>query len=211
MQMGELPADSDETRHLLELARTGDRQAFERLFAQFREQLRRQVALRLDTRVQARLDASDVVQEAYLEAYRRLDQYLDTSPLPFHLWLRQIAYDRTLKAGREHHTSQRRSISREVPLPEQSSLLLAGQLLAGSTPSQHLNRAELAQRLRRVMAELPEIDREILVMRHFEGLSNQEVACLLGMEPGTVSKRHGRAMLRLHQLLFQSGVTESEL
>jgi RNA polymerase sigma-70 factor (ECF subfamily) len=209
--MSELPADSEETRGLLEQARAGSAQAFERLFAQYREQLRQLVDLRLDARVRARVDASDVVQETYLEAYRRLSTYLDKPPLPFRLWLRQIAHDRTLKAGRDHRTARRRSTDREVPLPEQSSLALAGKLLAGSTPSQQLNRRELAQRLRQVMALLPETDREILVMRHFEGLSNQEVACLLGLEPGTVSKRHGRAMLRLHQLLFEGGVTESEL
>src|SRR5262249_15998170 len=140
-----------------------------------------------------------------------LDRYLEDPPLPFRLWLRQIAYDRTLKAGREHRGTQRRSMDREVPLPEKSSVLLAARLLAGSTPSQQLDPPGLAQRLRRAMALLPEADREILVMRHFEGLSNQEVAILLGLEPGTVSKRHGRAMLRLHRLLFEGGLTEAEL
>ena len=49
------------------------------------------------------------------------------------------------------------------------------------------------------------------MMRHFEGLSNQEVACLLGIDPATASKRHGRALLRLHRILFEGGLTESQL
>ena len=51
----------------------------------------------------------------------------------------------------------------------------------------------------------------MVVMRHFEGLSNQEVACLLSLDPATASKRHGRAMLRLHRILFEGGLTESQL
>jgi RNA polymerase sigma-70 factor (ECF subfamily) len=132
--------------------------------------------------------------------------------MPFRLWLRQIAHDRTLKAWRRHLGTARRAVGREVQLPERSSLKLAQQLFAGSsTPSQSLNRRELAQRLRHALAQLPETDREVILMRHFEGLSNQEVGYSLGMDPGTVSKRHGRAMLRLHRILFASGITESEL
>jgi RNA polymerase sigma-70 factor (ECF subfamily) len=152
------------------------------------------------------------VQEAHLEAFRRLSTYLQERPLPFRLWLRQIAYDHTRKAWRHHRGTARRAAGREVPLPERSSLVLARQLLAGgSTPSQSLDRRDLAQRLRQAMAQLPQTDREVILMRHFEGLSNQEVGCLLGMDPGTVSKRHGRAMLRLHGILFASGLTESQL
>jgi RNA polymerase sigma-70 factor (ECF subfamily) len=132
--------------------------------------------------------------------------------MPFRLWLRQIAYDRTVKAWRYHLGTARRAAGREVSLPERSSLVLARQLLAGgSSPSQALQRGDLARRLRQAMAELPQTDREVILMRHFEGLSNQEVGCLLGMDPGTVSKRHGRAMLRLHRILFLSGMTESQL
>jgi RNA polymerase sigma factor (sigma-70 family) len=61
------------------------------------------------------------------------------------------------------------------------------------------------------LAQLPEADREILLMRSFEGLSNQEIGCLLDLEPGAVSKRHGRALLRLRQLLLEGGLTESQL
>jgi RNA polymerase sigma-70 factor (ECF subfamily) len=208
--MDELP-DSAQTKTLLERAETGDRQAFDELFARHRPYLKQMVELRLDPKLRSRVDPSDVVQEAHLEAYRRLSTYLYERPMPFRLWLRQIAYDRTLKAWRYHRGTARRAAGREVPLPERSSLVLARQLLAGSSPSRALDRGDLAQRLRQAMAQLPKDDREVILMRHFEGLSNQEIGCLLGIDAGTVSKRHGRAILRLHRILFASGITESEL
>jgi RNA polymerase sigma-70 factor (ECF subfamily) len=117
-----------------------------------------------------------------------------------------------LKAWRHHLGAARRAAGREVPLPQRSSLVLARQLLAGgSTPSRAIDRGDLAKRLRQAVAQLSQTDREIILMRHFEDLSNQEVGCLLGMDPGTVSKRHGRALLRLHRILFANGMTESQL
>jgi RNA polymerase sigma-70 factor (ECF subfamily) len=204
--------DSEDTEDLLRLGDGGDLQAFAQFFAQHRPHLRRLVELRLDARLRPRLDASDVVQEAYLEAFRRLPDYLQERPLPFRLWLRQIVYDHTLKARRRHLGTARRDAGREVPLPERSSLLLARQLLAGGpTPGEQFDRRELARRLRQAVAQLPEADRELILLRHFEGLSNQEVGCLLKTDPATVSKRHGRALLRLHRILFQGGLTESQL
>jgi RNA polymerase sigma-70 factor (ECF subfamily) len=210
--MSDAQPDSAETVRLLQQIRAGDRQAVEQLFARHRPYLHRFVELRLDPRLRPRVDASDVVQEACLDALARLDAYLERPPMPLRLWLRQIALDRTLKARRHHLGTARRTLDREVPLPEQPSLLLAGRLLAGGpTPSEHLDRRELARRLRQAVAQLPEADREVILMRHFEGLSNQEVGCVLGIDPATASKRHGRALLRLHRLLFEGGITESEL
>ncbi len=204
--------DSAQTQGLLRLIRAGDRQAFEQLFARHQAYLHRLVELRLDSRLRPRVDPSDVVQEAYVEALNRLSGYLQRPVLPFRLWLRQIAFDRTLKARRHHLGTARRSLEKEVPLPEQSSLILARQLLApDSTPSQQLDHRELVHRLRQAVAQLPESDREVVMLRHFEGLSNRETACLLGIDPAAASKRHGRAMLRLHRILFEGGLTESQL
>jgi RNA polymerase sigma-70 factor (ECF subfamily) len=208
--MDEIAPDSAETQELLRQARAGDRQAFEKLFARYRSELRRLIAMRLDPRIQARVDPSDVVQETQLEAFCRLPDFLERRPMPFHLWLRKTAYERLLVARRQHVQAARRAVGREVPLPERSSLLLAQQLLAsGSTPSQRLDRREMARRVRQALAQLPESDREILLMRAYEGLSNQEVGFLLDIDPDAASKRHGRALLRLHKILSQGGRTES--
>jgi RNA polymerase sigma-70 factor (ECF subfamily) len=210
--MHEVQPDSAVTLGLLLQIRAGDRTAFEQLFARHHAYLHRVVELRLDPRLRARVDPADVVQEAYVEALNRLNGYLKHPALPFRLWLRQIACDRVLKARRHHLGAARRAVSREVPLPEQSSLVLARQLLAaGSTPSQQMDHGELVRRLRRAVAQLPDADREVVMLRHFEGLSNQEVALLLDIQPATASKRHGRAVLRLHRILFEGGMTESQL
>jgi RNA polymerase sigma-70 factor (ECF subfamily) len=186
--------------------------ALEELFAGYRPYLRQFVALRLDPKLRARLDPSDVVQEAQLVAARRLKGYLEGAPMPFRLWLRQIAQDQLLNLHRRHVATARRAIGREQALPEQASAVLAEQLLAsGSTPSRQLGRRELARRLRQALAQLAEGDREILLLRNFEGLSNQEVGHLLGIDAAAASQRHGRAMLRLHKVLVASGLTESNL
>jgi RNA polymerase sigma-70 factor (ECF subfamily) len=210
--MDEEQPETATTEALLEQVRAGERQAFEQLFTRHQQYLLRLVELRLDPRLRPRVGPEDVVQEAYLEALNRLDAYLERPALPFRLWLRQIACDRALKARRHHLGTARRALGREVPLPEQSSLLLARQLLAtGSTPSQQLDHQELVRRLRQAVAQLSEADHEVVMLRHFEGLSNQEVACLLDLDPATASKRHGRALLRLHRILFEGGLTEAQL
>jgi RNA polymerase sigma-70 factor (ECF subfamily) len=210
--MPETLPDPVETQRLLGAARAGDRRAVEELFARHRPYLRRLIEVRLEPQLHPRVDASDVVQEAQLEAARRLESYLQEPALPFRLWLRQLACERLLMQRRYHRGAARRSRDREVPLPDHSSLLLARRLLAaGSTPSQRLDREELVRRVRQAVAQLPTLDREILVMRTFEELSYQEVAYLLGVDAAAARKRHGRALLRLHQLLSADGLSESSL
>lgn len=203
------PSDSD---GLLDRARRGERSAFDELFARHRAYLLRFIESRLDPKLRRRVDASDIVQEANLEAVRRLEQFLERSTMPFRLWLRQIAYDRLLKSRRQHLGTARRSLERELPFYEQSSEMILQQLFdQGQTPSQHLNRKELGQRLRGALTQLPEADREILQLRVVEGLSYEEVGYLLGILPAAARKRQGRALLRLHRLLFDEGLTESSL
>lgn len=204
-------SDSTETQRLLEQARAGEPGATDRLLDRHRPYLRRLVEMRLDPQIRGRMDPSDVVQEAQLEALRRLDGYLKEPPMPFRLWLRQIAYDRLLMLRRQHVGAARRAVGREVPLPDRSSLELARQLLgAGSSPSQQLIKRELVRRVRQAVAELPEGEREILTLRNLEGLSNQEAAQVLGIDPATASRRYGRAVIRLRTILLQSGLMESE-
>jgi RNA polymerase sigma-70 factor (ECF subfamily) len=165
----------------------------------------------MDHRMRARLDPSDIVQEAQLEAYRRLPEYLKRRPMPFRLWLRQTAHQRLVMLRRFHLGTGKRDAGREVPLPEGSSLALARGLLApGPTPSQLLVDRERARRVQEAVAQLPEDDREILVMRNLEALSNGEVAELLQVDPPTASRRYGRALLRLRNVLIDCGLMGSQ-
>src|SRR5262245_6348191 len=135
--MLEITPDSAETCRLLEQVQVGDRSAFQRLFARYRPYLHRIAEARLDPKVLARVDPSDVVQEAQMEAYRRLPDYLARRPMPFRLWLRKLAQERILSIRRRHLQAKGRALGLEVPLPERSSLMLAKPFLAAeSTPSQ---------------------------------------------------------------------------
>jgi RNA polymerase sigma-70 factor (ECF subfamily) len=210
--MDPMPLDSEATQHLLDQVRAGMREALEQLLEQHRPYLHQLIELRLDPKLRPRVDPSDVVQEAQIEAVRRLDAYLEQAPMPFRLWLRQLAYDRLVMMRRRHLKAACRAVGQEEPLPEESSALLAQRLLTGgSTPSQQLGRQELALRVRQAVAQLADVDREILLMRTFEGLSFEEVAYLLGIDLAAARKRHGRALLRLHKVLTDLGLRESNL
>jgi RNA polymerase sigma-70 factor (ECF subfamily) len=203
--VAELAHDSAETQRLLEQARAGTAGAVDRLLERHRAYLCRFVELRLCPQLRTRVDPSDVVQEAQMEAVRRLDGYLRDAPLPFRLWLRRIAQDRLLMLRRRHRGAGRRAVTREAAMPDESSLAFARQLLAsGTSPSARLAASELAQRVREAVAQLPEADREIVLLRNFEGLSNQEVAQLLEIQPATATQRYGRALLRLRKLLDEA-------
>jgi RNA polymerase sigma-70 factor (ECF subfamily) len=206
--MHDVSPESAETQELLVQAQAGKGAAIDNLMARHRDYLHRFVEFRLDPKMAARVDPSDVVQEAQLEAMRRLDDFLQHRPMPFRLWLRQIAYDRLVMLRRYHVGAARRTVDREVALSERSSLLLAGRMLASSTASKQFARRELAAEIRKAITQVPVHDREVLLMRSFEGLSFEEVAWLLGIDPAAARKRHGRALLRLHNLLADAGLTE---
>lgn len=200
--------DAPETQELLALARGGDAQAINQLLDRHRDALRRLVELRMDRALQRRVDASDVVQEVLVEANRRLRDYLaEPSPMPFHLWLRHMAQDRLIDAHRRHRVAQRRSIDREQPLAAQggidhSTIELAGQLRDPQlTPSAAATWQETLRRFQEAVERLDDIDREIILMRHFEKLSNQEAAQVLGLTSAAASMRYLRAVRRLRALL----------
>jgi RNA polymerase sigma-70 factor, ECF subfamily len=207
-----LAPDSETTDALLASVRRGDTEALDRLLSRYRAPLRRMVQLRLDPQLRQRVDPSDIVQEAKAEALRRLPQYLEHPAMPFALWLRRLTYEQLLMMRRRHIEAQRRTVRRELPLPQKSSFALAEMLLDGGlSPSEEMAARELARRVREALTLLPENDRDILLMRNFEGLSNQDAALVLGIDPLAASKRYGRALLRLRKILQSGGLSEGGL
>jgi RNA polymerase sigma-70 factor (ECF subfamily) len=199
-----------DTEHLLRQAGRGDDAARDRLLARHRTRLRLAVAVRLDRRLAPRVDPSDVVQETLAEAARRLPDYLRDRPLPFYPWLRQIALDQLIDLHRHHVRAAKRTVQREErtlpPLPDESAAALAQSLFGrGSSPSASLLRREVAQRVQAALQQLPERDREVLVLRHLEQLSTREVASVLGLSEGAVKMRLLRALERLRTLLDDLG------
>jgi RNA polymerase sigma-70 factor (ECF subfamily) len=206
--MPEVKPDSAQTCAWLEQVEAGDREALDRLLAHHRPGMQTFVEFRLDAQLRARLDPSDVVQEAQVEVVWRMDDFLKRRPMPFHLWVRKTAYERLLNLRRDHRTRACRSVDREVPLEGHSALLDHPLLAGGSSPSQHLEARERAERIGRALADLAEADREVLLMRHAEELSHDEVACLLGIEPAAARKRYGRALIHLQKVLTAHGLLE---
>lgn len=197
---------AEQTDELLAAARDGNEMAVDALLQRHRDSIRRLVQMRLDRKVRRRVDVSDVVQDVMIEASGRMDKYLADPQMAFHLWLRQIAWDRIIDTYRRHRGSARRSVDREQPLgfagDEDSSAQLAIQLQdQGATPAAIATRREIAQRVEAAIDRLDEHDREIIIMRHYEHLSNQEAAEALGLHPPAASMRYLRAVRRLREVL----------
>jgi RNA polymerase sigma-70 factor (ECF subfamily) len=200
---GDPSADDD----LLSRARAGDTRALAELFDRYRERLRRMVRLRLDRRLSGRLDPSDVLQDAFLDVARRFPQYAAAPAVPFYLWLRGLTGQRLIDLHRQHLGAHMRDAGQEFSLyrgalPQASSASLADQLLGRLTsPSQAAVRAEMQIRLQEALNAMDPLDREVVVLRHFEELSNHETAAVLGIKPPAASKRYIRAIARLKDIL----------
>ncbi len=199
----------EQTDRLLDDARDGKAGAVDDLLGQFREPLRRVIDLRLDPVLGRRVDASDIVQDVLIEANQRLAEYLKKPDMPFHLWLRHLAQDRIIDTHRRHRLAQRRSVDREQPIArpgwaDESSVSLVAQLIdTERTPTSEAIRLELQRRLADAVDKLSDDDREIVLMRHHEGLSNQEVAHALGLTEAAASMRYLRALRRLRAALLE--------
>ncbi len=210
--------DDGEGTLRLEAAARGDRAAWGAVLAQQRERLRRMVALRMDRRLQGRVDPSDVIQDAYLEAARRLPEYVrESAPMPLFLWLRYLTAQALQTLHRRHLGAQGRDAGRDISIdggriPQATSAALAAQLLGHDTrASEAAIRAERKLRLEEALNSMDLIDREVLALRHFEQLSNAECARVLKLSESAATKRYIRALRRLKETLtgLPGGAAES--
>jgi RNA polymerase sigma-70 factor (ECF subfamily) len=172
------------------------------LFTRSRERLRRMVQLRLDRRLQGRVDPSDVLQDAFLDVTRRAPEYLANPSMPPYLWLRFLTEQRLVALHRHHLKARIREAGQEISLPQASSASLAALLLGHLTsPTLAARRAEMQLRLQEALNGMEPIDREVLTLRHFEELSNEEVAQVLQLSKQAASKRYVQALKRLRAIL----------
>ena len=197
-------ADSAETELLLHRIAQGDNSALDRLLAAHRNYVRQLIELRMEGALRQRVDPSDIVQETSMTVCKRINEFLVQRPSSFRVWLRSQTLERIIDA-RRHHFAMKRTVKREYHMTEASSASIAQRLLSG--PSQVLRKKELAEQVQAVIGKLPETDREILLLRYTEELTNQEAAEVLGIEPATARKRLGRAMRRLAELLDENDIS----
>ena len=185
----------------------GDQAALAELFDKHRDRLRRMIDLRMDRRIKQRVSASDVLQEAYVELAKQLSNYTRDPKLPFYLWIRRITGQRLAKLHRQHLGTQKRNAVFEVRLdrasmPGATSFALASKLIGRFTSvTEKAIRAERQKQLQEALNTMEEADREVLAMRHFEQLSNSEIATELGVSYAAVGMRYMRALRRLKELL----------
>ncbi|MDJ0975441.1 MAG: sigma-70 family RNA polymerase sigma factor [Planctomycetota bacterium] len=177
-----------------------------RIFDAQRARFLKMIAVRMHPRVRARLDASDIVQEAYVEIVKNVDEYVREPRMPFFLWMRRIVGQRLMKAHRFHLDAKRRDARQEQKkirhVPDASTAAMADLLHDGkASPLSVMARDDAHDRLVRMLDDLSETDREVIAMRHFEGLSNEEVAAELGLGKHAASKRYLRALDRLKRLI----------
>jgi RNA polymerase sigma-70 factor, ECF subfamily len=204
--MMNIPGDDPD---LLQRAASGDEAALRELFSRHRDRLKRMVHLRLNRRLHGRVDDSDVLQEACLDAARRLPEYAANPGLPFYLWLRHLTGLKLAEVHRRHLGTQLRDAYREVTLhrgglPEADSASLAAQLLGTFTsPSEAVIKAETRLHVQEALNGMDPIDREVLALKHFEQLSTSEIASVLGLSKAGAGSRYLRAIKRLREILEQ--------
>ena len=192
---------------LTERLSNGDAEALATLFSMSWERLQRMVHFRLDQRLSGRVDPDDILQEAYLAARQRIDSFAAEKSNSVFVWLRLIVGQTMIDVHRRHIGSKMRDAGQEISIqrfasPMASSISMSKHLLGELTPpSQAAINNEVSALLEKVLSEMEPIDQEVLILRHFEELSNKEVAELLGLQRSTASNRYVRALQKLKVIL----------
>jgi len=191
--------DAEDDGPLESALRGGDDGALGLLFEAHRARLTKMVTFRLDPRLVGRIDPEDVLQETFLEAEKRLQAYRGDDK-PFLVWIRLITQQTMVDLFRKHLGAKMRAAGREVAAPQSGTLsgLFVGQI---TSPSRAMMREEIRAKIEAALQEMDEIDREVLMLRHFEDLSNKDAALVLGIQENAASNRYVRALGRLRGFL----------
>lgn len=175
------------------------------VWLEHRDRLVRLLASRMPRVLLRRMSADDVAQEAYLACGRRLDFLKSRPDVPMFVKLRRIALQTLTDMERRHLGSVKRDAMKESTWDDDAddpSVDAWAQFADSiSSPRTHLERLERQAMARRILHEMPAMDREILELRHFEELSNNECAAVLEIAPKAASIRYVRALKRFQDLL----------
>lgn len=191
---------------LLERLRSGEEHALAALFELYHDRFVRLVEFRLDHKLRTRVDPTDVLQEAYIDASKRLDHFFSRESSSISVWLRLIVLQRLQLMVRHHLLTDKRDARREVSIGKaagSNEFNDLAHLLADSitSPSTALQRSESVVLVERMLGSLSATDREVLMLRHFEQIPNDEVAEILGISVKAASNRYVRALSKLKDLL----------
>jgi RNA polymerase sigma-70 factor (ECF subfamily) len=188
---------------LLEQARGGSEQALGRLLESYSNYLTLLARVQIGRRIQGKVDAGDVVQETFLEVHRQIGNFRGTTEAEFVAWLRRILAGQLALTLRHYLGTKGRDVNLERDLGAQidqsSQAMDGGFVAAGSTPSQHVSRREQAVLLADALDRLPPDYREVIILRHLEGLPFGEVATRMGRSEDSVQKLWVRALANLRR------------
>lgn len=197
---------------LLHAANHGDQNAWNQVVQRHREKLRRMVEFRMHPQLKRRIDASDVIQDTFVEAARVLTKEKENSDIPVHVWLRRLANQKLIQAHREHLGAVCRAADRERPqaTQDQASSYSIAKFLIGdvTSPSIAAIRHEKNELLEQALQQMDALDREVLVLRHFEHLSGPETAEVLSISHDAVKKRYIRALEKLQRIMVELGISD---
>lgn len=194
---------------LLERAKLGDEQATGQLLASFESYLTLLARVRLGPKLRGKVDPGDVVQETFLDATRQFPNFRGTHEAELAVWLRRILAGQLALTMRRFLGSKGRDVRLERDIQQQvddSARALDAGLAAGLTsPSQHASRREQTVLLADAMAKLPPDYREVIILRHLEGLGFAEVAERMERSEDSVQKLWVRALAKLRTSLSDQG------
>lgn len=201
--------DEDRTNPLCEFAKRMTREELAEQFSIHRDRLWRAVQVRMDARLYGRVGPDDVLQEAYLDAEKRLGHFAEELDCSAFVWLRLIVGQTLINVHRRHLGAKMRDASRDRSNSQRlrhdfsaTSKSIAFQVAAQQTsPSGAAVRSEMVVELTAALDDLKPIDREVLTLRHFEDMTNKEVAEILEITEKNASIRYVRAIQRLKSCL----------
>ncbi len=201
-------ASGEQSKELLTLARDGDGHALGSLLDVYRRYLSVLARTQISRRLQGKADASDLVQETLLEAHRHFRDFRGVSEGEFVAWLRSILAGLIANHVRRYLGTKRRDARLERTLAVElsdASGILGGELAADdSSPSEQAVNHEASIQLASALEMLPEHYRDVIMLRHLEGLPFAQVAERMGRTVESVEKLWVRALARLRQTLGAS-------
>lgn len=202
-----------ETSRLLSAAKNGEAESLGQLLEMYLNYLKLLARTQLDQKLQGRTSPSDVVQETLLEAHRDFPQFRGNHPEEFLGWLRRILINNLARVVQRHVLAEKRDVRREISIDdvgadvERSTARLVAVLAdAGNSPSSDAQKHEAGLVLADELAELNADYRDVIVLRHLEGLSFADVAGKMGRTSGAVRMLWMRAIAQLRVRLESRGV-----
>ncbi|MDA8745833.1 sigma-70 family RNA polymerase sigma factor [Rubripirellula amarantea] len=206
------PSSYDHRSGLLQLAREGNASAIEDLFACYQHYLRLLAHSGLSSKVKTRVTVSDVIQETFLHAFEAFEQFRGASTGEFVAWIRSILVSRIADAHEKHLHAARRDVRREVSIDTIQANLSRSSMGLETIARDHLQKSpgsivsqqEHAILVADAIGELPVDYQQVIVMRHFDGLSFEDIAERMDRSSGAIRMVWLRAIQKMKQVLKET-------